>query len=333
MGEFASIGRDLEALLMPGAAGVPRAEEVALLRGRYQGVLLGVAAGNALGLPVEGCSRNWIQEQFPGGLREVPERLRRQSWDDDLAQTAMLAEALLAGDTLDEEALAGRLVEWASTDGRGIGLLTAAVVRELASGMPVGDAARVIWQRTDGAAAGNGAVMRCSPVALRWRHSPSQLIAETRKSATVTHYDPRCVWSAIALNVALVRSLVGVATDLNSLADALDSAGAPHGVGDAVRSARGCELDELMLDDTGMGYTLKAMQVGLWSLSQPEDFEAVLTQVVNAGGDTDTNGAVAGAIMGSVVGREGIPPRWLRRIPGTDRLVSLADQLLERSSV
>ena len=320
----------LEALLAPGAAATGVA---AALRERYRGVMLGVAAGNALGLAVEGRSRKWIRQQFPDGVREVPDRVGQQSWDDDLAQTALLAEALLTEDALDEERLAARLVEWASSDGRGIGLLTAAVVRELESGTSVNDAARLTWERTGGAAAGNGAVMRCSPVALRWRRSPHKLMAETRRSAMLTHYDQRCIWSAIALNVALVRSLVCVPTDLETLAEALDVAGAPNEVGDAVRMVGSCELDRLKLDGVGMGYTLKAMQVGLRSLSQPPDFEAVLTEVIHAGGDTDTNGAVAGAIMGCVVGSEGIPPRWLRPIPGADRLASLADQLLERCGV
>ncbi len=193
------------------------------------------------------------------------------------------------------------------------------------------EAARIVWDKGGRTAAGNGAIMRCSPVALRWPRSPQRLVEESRRSAAITHCDPRCIWSVVALNAALVRSLRGEDTDLNLLADALDSANAPREIGEATRLADRCTLGNLQLDDIGsMGYTVKTMQVGLWTLSQPSDFETVLIQVVAAGGDTDTNGAVAGAIMGSRVGYKGIPSRWLDRIPESDRLQSLAHRLLDR---
>ncbi|MGH7406717.1 MAG: ADP-ribosylglycohydrolase family protein, partial [Candidatus Methylomirabilales bacterium] len=76
---------------------------------------------------------------------------------------------------------------------------------------------------------------------------------------------------------------------------------------------------------------LKAMQVGLWVLQQGHDFETVLVEVVNTGGDTDTNGAVAGAVMGARVGLQGIPPRWQENIRDKDTLVDLADRLFDAS--
>ena len=51
-----------------------------------------------------------------------------------------------------------------------------------------------------------------------------------------------------------------------------------------------------------MGYTLKAMQVALWCAREANDFEEALITVVSAGGDTDTNGAVAGAVLGARFG-------------------------------
>jgi len=81
-----------------------------------------------------------------------------------------------------------------------------------------------------------------------------------------------------------------------------------------------------------MGFTLKAMQAGLWCLEHPEDFQGSLLAVVQAGGDTDTNGAVAGAILGALHGASAIPDRWTARIPNADRLVSLADGLLARAT-
>ncbi|MFQ5896963.1 MAG: ADP-ribosylglycohydrolase family protein [Candidatus Methylomirabilia bacterium] len=300
------------------------------MRERYRGVLVGVAAGNALGLGVEGWSRRLIEARFPNGVREADAAERERPWDDDLAQTAILGEALLAGEELTPEDLASRLLRWAYDNGRGMGNLSWRVLSELASGTPPAVASRRVWERDGRAPAGNGAVMRCAPVALRWRTSGHRLVEETATSALVTHYDPRCVWSAVALNVALALSLGGATPDLEELATALDRAGAPVEVGAAIRFVRGRALPELLLDHRAdMGYTLKAMQVGLWSLQQELDFEEVLVRVVNAGGDTDTNGAVAGAVMGSRVGVSGIPSRWVANIREAGHLLDLADRLFE----
>ncbi len=301
-------------------------------RDQYRGVILGLAVGNALGLPTEGRSSQTIERSFPGGVREIDLAEGTRRWDDDLAQTVILAEALLDDPFLDIQDFASRLVRWAEENGRGMGNLTGRVISWLASGTPADLAAREVWEEDGRGPAGNGAVMRCAPVALRWRRSGRQLVEVTERSALVTHFDPRCVWSAVALNGALALTLGGIETDLEGLADLLDSAGAPAEVGTAVRWVPPRTLENLALDDpNARGYTLKAMQVGLWALGQPPDFETALVQVIIAGGDTDTNGAVAGAAVGSRVGLSGLPERWLANIRGKDSLIDLADRLFEAS--
>jgi ADP-ribosyl-[dinitrogen reductase] hydrolase len=171
--------------------------------------------------------------------------------------------------------------------------------------------------------------MRCAPVALRWRTDAQRLVEESRRSALVTHYDPRCVWSVVAFNAALARSLSGLPLDLARLAEALAAAGAPQEVVLGVHHAPRSSLAGLDLDNPqDQGYTIKAMRVGLWVLHKGPDFEGALTAIVNAGGDTDTNGAVAGAALGSRVGLTGIPQRWLQRVRSLDYLLALADRLL-----
>lgn len=301
-------------------------------RDQYSGVMVGLAVGNALGVPGEGKSRETLRREFPDGLREIEAAERQRRWDDDTAQSVILAEGLLDGANLDLVDFASRLVRWANENGRGIGNLTRRVLSKLESGTPVEDAARDVWGEDGREPAGNGAVMRCAPVALRWRRSGHSLVEVTRKSALVTHYDPRCVWSAVAFNGALALSLGGGSPDLEELARLLDGAGAPAAVGEAVRRVRGCALGDLGLDDRDtMGYTLKAMQVGLWALRQKLGFKEVLVEVVDAGGDTDTNSAVAGAVMGARVGLSGIPPRWRDNIRDPDYLIELADRLFDAS--
>lgn len=299
----------------------------------YRGVMLGIAAGSSLGLGIEGWSRSLITDRFPNGITDIPDSERHALWDDDVAQTVLLAEAMVAGDRLDPDDLARRLLKWSRENGRGMGFLTTQVLSELERGVPATEAARLVWEAEGRSSAGNGAIMRCAPVALRWPNDPRQLIEDARVSAEVTHFDPRCVWSTVALDVALAMSLVERDIDLAALAPAVAAAGAPVEVAEAIRSVEAATLDDFELDDpASMGYTLKTLQVGLWSLGQPDDFEATLIEVVSAGGDTDTNGAVAGAVMGSRVGVGSIPDRWLKNLHARGRLTTLADELLQVAS-
>lgn len=303
------------------------------LRDRYRGTLLGLAVGNTLGIPVEAWPSAEIRRRYPKGIREIDPLELKLPWDDDLAQAVILAEAILEHDTLRHDDLATRLMAWFESNGRGMGSQTRAVISALRLGMPPSEAARLVWERDGGQPAGNGAVMRCAPVAMRWPRNSAKLLEETENSSRVTHYDPRCAWSAFAVNLAVAEALNGRTASIDSIADALEGAGVgPHTLR-AVREVSGRSLERLRLDGTAIGFTLKAMQAGLWCLEHSADFEESLVAVIQAGGDTDTNGAVAGAILGALHGASSIPERWVVRIRRAEELTSLADRLLDRARV
>jgi ADP-ribosyl-[dinitrogen reductase] hydrolase len=301
-------------------------------RDRYRGALLGLAAGNALGGPVEGFSALDISSLSPDGVRDIHPREAERPWDDDVAQAIELAECLLEG-PLDVDAYMERLLRWARESGRGMGRQTYAVLVKAEAGARGTDAARAVWEESGRWAAGNGAVMRCAPVALRSRRDPVRLIEDAGHSARVTHYDPRCVWTTAATCAAVAHALAGSHWTLHELADGLDGVAAPEEVGDAVRRAATSELGALRLDEpASMGYTVRAMTAGLWAFLNAGDFETPLIRVVSAGGDTDTNGAVAGAMLGARFGASAIPQRWIERLPDPDGLISLADRLCDAAN-
>lgn len=301
------------------------------LRERYRGALLGLAVGNTLGLPVEGWPRDEIRRRYPRGIREINPLEVTLPWDDDLAQAVIIAEAILEHDTLGSDDLAARLIAWYESNGRGMGSQTRAVLNALRHGMLPSEAARLVWERAGGDAAGNGAVMRCAPIAMRWRLDPVKLRVESERSAAITHHDPRCGWSAFAVNLAIAGALNGGSASIDQIAAALEGADVSPLTLQAIRYVPGRELEDLGLEGSARGYTLKAMQVGLWCLERGTDFEETLIAVVGAGGDTDTNAAVAGAVLGAMHGAGAIPARWTRGVARAERLITIADQLLERS--
>ena len=87
-------------------------------------------------------------------------------------------------------------------------------------------------------------------------------------------------------------------------------------------------IEWLRCDHRLIGHTLLAMEVGLWAVATPLTLEDALIAVVGAGGDTDTNAAVAGAVLGARYGASAIPRRWLDCVPQRGRIETLADSLL-----
>ncbi len=295
-------------------------------RERCHGALLGLAVGNALGGPLEGWTAQSIRAFASEGIRDISPDEALRPWDDDVAQAIELARCLLEG--FDADAFLQRLVRWADEGGRGMGRQTQAVLVRAKAGARAAEAAAAVWEKSGGVAAGNGAVMRCAPVALRWRRDPLRLIEQAGDSARVTHYDPRCLWSTVATCATIAHALAGTHMALDELADALAISEVPNEISQAARRATKGELVELELDEEhSMGYTVRTMTAGMWAYTNARDFEETLLEVINAGGDTDTNGAVAGAVLGARFGASAIPERWLDELFDPGSLEKLADQL------
>ena len=328
------------------------------LQDRCRGLMVGLAVGNLLGIPCEGWPREEIRLAWPDGVRDI-EAEPGYPDDDDLAQAVILAAACHGADALDTDDLARRFWVWGEENGLGMGHATnmtltyyggspprcygarsrsarrrgstppAFRVAREPVGLPALEASRAAWEDADGKTAGNGAVMRCAPLAIRWRHDDAALVRNTVVSAVVTHWDPRCIWSAVFVNLAiasLLREPPDGALQLveraerarETLGDALAPFGidapVPAKVTKALDAADVTAPEEIGLDGWDMGYTLKAMQVALWCAHRAADFEAALIAVVSAGGDTDTNGAVAGAVLGARFGLDAIPRRWRDKV-------------------
>jgi ADP-ribosylglycohydrolase len=141
------------------------------------------------------------------------------------------------------------------------------------------------------------------------------------------------VWTTAATCAVTALALAGSDSTLDELADGLEAAGAPEEVADAVRRSATSELESLELDErNSMGYTVRTMTAGLWAHLNAKSFETTLLEVINAGGDTDTNGAVVGAILGARFGVSEIPGRWLEHLPDRGALERLADRLWDSGS-
>ena len=319
-------------------------EATGAYNGKARGLMAGIGVGNLLGIRLEGKSRDTVASRYPNGVLDIAAASGFPD-DDDLAQSIVIAEAAFAG-PLDVDDLGRRFWVWAEANGAGIGGLTGRVlslyggdypqrlarnrragdVRE-PRGLPIAEASEEAW---GGHRAGNGALMRCAPLAIRWGDDPIRLVRESIASAVPTHWDVRCGWSCALANLAAASALRDESWSPNTLLElAVDGVEAaaeelgrygyvaevPPKVVDVVESvAESRNIRELPLDGHNMGFTLLTLRAALACYWHADSFEAGLRAVVEAGGDTDTNGAAAGAILGARFSRASIPSRWLRRV-------------------
>ena len=291
------------------------------LKARAQGALLGHAAGNALGVPSEFLqTAERIRERFPGGLTEVLRQDTPESpYDDDLALTLILAEELLE-EEVDLRRLAHRWADWAERDGRGIGLWTMKALRHIRTH----DAP----PSTTGGQAGNGVVSRCLPLALRAAASPANLISGTYHTAMLTHPDERCGWGAVAVNLAAACFLQGRRDFIGEVLEVLRNNMAPEELMQAIRRVPLEQREDLPVCGPSAGYVVHAVEIGLWFAYHEPILERGLIWLAGAGGDTDTNAALAGGLMGIRDGEQAVPGRWLEAIPDVARIRHLANRLV-----
>jgi ADP-ribosyl-[dinitrogen reductase] hydrolase len=291
------------------------------LASRAKGTLLGHAAGNLLGVPTEFLgSAEAIARAYPGGVTEVEPRDTPESpHDDDVALSLLLAEELLEPEP-DVRRLALRWCEWAERDGRGIGAWT----RTALSHIRIHDSPPA----STGGAAGNGTISRCLPVALRHFRNPADLVSSSYHTAMLTHPDERCGWGAVAVNVAAMTFLEGRRDFLGDVLAVLRNNGAPVELVEAVARVPLEQREELPVTGPEAGYVVHGVEIALWFAYHEPSLERGLSWLASAGGDTDTNAAVVGGLLGAREGLEAVPERWLAPLRERERFEELALRLV-----
>ena len=307
---------------------------------KAKGVLFGLAVGNISGLRMEGWPHEHIMRQFPNGLPGPDPEEQRRVMDDDLAQAVDLGESLQHAFPMRE--FRRRLIEWKKTNGRGIGHTTRRVIKALEEDEEHEisfKAAEHIF-RTRGIAP-NGGVMRCAPVGVKTWKYPGSMVYLSARTCAITHFAPLCQWSCIIVNAIISSELKGQAPDIHRLLAACykqrgeplykHETSIPTEILERIQRNEPIpkSLEAFEGEQELIGHTLVTLQMGLWAATTKLDFPEAVEAVIRAGGDTDTNAAVAGAILGARYGYERIPTRWTECIPQPERINQLAQDLLQ----
>lgn len=300
----------------------------ARLLDRARGCLVGLGVGDALGATLEFTRAAGVAAR-PGPHTEMtgggPFNLAPGEVTDDTQMAIALAESLLEHGRFDAVAVAAKYAQWLSAGPKDVGDIVQSALFQLRGGARPPEAALRVHELFGGRTAGNGALMRCAPLALLYRDDPAALANASMAEARVTHWDEVVGLSSIYLNLSIAAFLRGLSAD-----DALEAA-------DAAVHGRDNRLDECLYmikhrQSTPLApsaYVIATLFAAYSAFRSTASFEEALVAVVNLGGDSDTTGAVTGALAGAFYGLREIPPRWLAVLQPRQRLEDLASTLAQ----
>ena len=282
---------------------------------RIKGTIYGQAIGDALGLGTEGMTDEDMAWKYPNGITHYSDifqdrhrkRWKIGDWTDDTDMMLCIASAVIKDKGVNLTSIAQNFKNWADGEPMGIGETTYKVLSFGDYVEKPFDASKVLWNMSHQQSAANGGLMRTSIVGL----FPKAVEECAVNICRLTHYDPRCAGSCAIVSL-LIHSMV-YGEDKLSYHQMVDIGERyDNRIREYIDLSLNTDIRALELQDwDSVGYTLKTMAAGLWAYWNAKTFEDGLLSVVRAGGDADTNAAVACAILGAKYGFNSIPKEYV----------------------
>ncbi len=302
---------------------------------KAQGIMFGLAIGDALGRPTEFITRDEIKKRFgPDGIQELP---TPALYTDDTQMSICVAEALTNAKSLYAEdvmlEIKKEFVKWLHSpeNVRGPGRTCLGGCRNMELGQP--------WRESGiKDSMGCGTAMRVAPVGYMLQHKPSLLKKVAHATGICTHghrgADAACIGTAYIIKLALDK------TPLEDFVPAvLDfTEGISPEFTECIEKVLECkdwDNREAALDYLGEGWIgPEATALALYCfLAYPDDYKKTILRAANTNGDSDSIASIAGAISGAYLGADAIPPEWLIRIEKSVYLNKLAEKMYESKLV
>jgi ADP-ribosylglycohydrolase len=335
--------------------GIREEPEVAVSFEKAYGCLAGLALGDALGMPTECMTQERIAEEFGTicGIVAAPawhphSALPFGNITDDTEQALALADIYSRGEKMTAGSAARAIVAWADAQGSRLELYVGPSTRRALEALRNGADPRQSGLH----GTTNGAAMRVAPIGIVHAGQFDRVLSDTVEASMPTHGTTLAISGAAAVSFAVCEAMTRSATVESVLNAAMRGAaeGREHGawvwtaplehrIALAVRLAREArgedEARESLYRYVGVDITVVdtvPTALGLVALTGGDPMRAVL-HAAQIGGDTDTIGAIAGAICGALSGIEAIDRDMLsvvERVNGLE-LVRVARNLVAAS--
>ncbi|WP_223066195.1 ADP-ribosylglycohydrolase family protein [Paenibacillus caui] len=297
---------------------------------RFQGSLIGLAVGDAIGAAVEfqqPGTFDEVKDMTGGGVFDLP----KGCWTDDTSMALCLAESLIEKKAFDAEDQMNRYVKW----------YRSGHLSSLGTCFDIGNAtAQALhhYEQTgeafsgseDPFSAGNGSIMRLAPVPLFFVNDLVQAAKWSGISSKPTHAAKECMDGCRLFGALIAAAAQGMEKEqllhfstFNFLWE--DEPLAPKLAEVYKGSYKRLQPPEIQ----GSGYVVKSLEAALWAFYHSQSFEEGVLLAVNLGDDADTTGAIFGQLAGAFYGLVGIPSRWVEPLAKCDLILGYAKKLFE----
>jgi ADP-ribosyl-[dinitrogen reductase] hydrolase len=317
-------------------------------------ILYGVAVGDALGFHVQfkpRSSRKILPVIAMGKLQDKAGKISRCSdrllglWSDDTSLTLCLAESLLKGFELKDQA--ERFVAWQDTGYLSAqdvafdqGYTTVNSLNKISHILKNKDYALLETRGniTDDDTNGNGSLMRILPLIL---HIYGMEIKEQFKivwrASAITHPHIRaaiaCIfylkWAEYIISgMDAVKALHKTQTEIKTLMAEIECPVQEHKVFSRVLSHNIAALpeDEISSD----GYVMDSLEASVWCIMNTDSYRSATLKAVNLGDDTDTTAAITGGIAALIYGFDAIPADWIAALKKPEIFTTMIDKYTMR---
>ena len=293
------------------------------LEDKIRGALFGLALGDALGGPLEFMKQEDIHDKFGivedmigGGWLE----LEPGETTDDTAMALCVVKGILEKPEDPIETIGSHFMEWYASEPKDIGIATKHALEAYKIHRNWEKAGEVAHSVSGGKSAGNGALMRCAPVAFLYRDDYEKMIQLTKMQSRMTHIDPLGVEACCIKNHIIWELFQGKALE-ESIRSALKQYDTQERYQDCIeRTVTYKQLNP-------SGFVVDTLRCSLYALLNTEDFYDAVVMAVNMGGDADTIGAVTGAIAGVHYGYASLPAIWVYQLMNFHEIDELCEAL------
>ena len=302
------------------------------MKNKFQGALLGLAVGDALGGPLEFMSKNQIQikhgvvsKMLGGGWLN----LRPGQYTEDTILMLATAESLLEKKELDKKDLMSRYLEWFRLNPKDISQTTQTILTAVENGEEVEKAAYLHKNELIKEEGENDFLTRCIPLALYYFDNYENLMNKTMQAVMLTHYNKKMASGSVAVNL-IIAHIINGETDkdkiLEQTQDLLDEnkLGLYNVLPDFKYKKKNTLRSSTHMQDT--------METAIWIWQNMKNFKEAIIEAVNMGGDADTIGAVTGALNGAYYGVDEIPQEWLATLDDKNIINGIAKKIFKQKS-
>ena len=290
---------------------------------RYQGCLLGLAVGDALGTTLEFKPRGTfepIDDMVGGGCFD----LEPGQWTDDTSMALCLAESLIEKKGFDPYDQMKKYLLWYRTGYMSstgtcfdIGGTTRAALNAFEkTGEPFSGP-------TDLRSSGNGSLMRLAPVPMFFFPDREAMIFYAGESSRTTHGSQACIDACRLFASILFNAFSGMDKERVLFDHDINIVQSPAIKEIASGAYRNKTEDEIQ----GSGYVVKSLKAALWCFHTTNSFRDAVLKAVNLGDDADTTAAICGQVAGAFHGYNKIPGTWVYIIAKNKELIEYSRKL------